>query len=413
MNRKMKMGGNGSKGILPVRKIPYPYRSMMAVCSDLDETPDKDVYFSIARFLNTTRKTPMGNGVGLEVGNTIYFDMPKGQFSYWNTDDAGRSMIHDCIQSGHIDCLHSYGDHAAKRTDAQRAIDALVRQNCRLEVWIDHATAPTNFGPDIMQGQGDLPGSDAYHADISCAFGIQFVWMGRVTSMIGQEAPWSLKGILNPRRKAGSCKTILKELAKGVLAAMGSAKYAMHRQNRLLRETRLRDGRHVLEFMRANPHWGGVSCGETADGIAHVLVPAVLDQLVRREGVCILYTHLGKVSDRNLPFSADTVKAFRRLADYYLRGKILVAATHRVLKYSRALRQLSLKCRRQGGHSKIDIETSYPNDLDGLTVYTPEPEKALLRINGREVGEVIRNPPDHTGCASVSLPWKRLTFPGH
>jgi hypothetical protein len=203
----------------------------------------------------------------------------------------------------------------------------------------------------------------------------------------------------------------MKELAKGVLAAMGSAKYAMHRQNRLLRETRLRDGRHVFEFMRSNPHWGGVSCGDTADGIAQVLVPEVLDQLVWREGVCILYTHLGKVSDRNLPFSADTVEAFRRLADYYSGGKILVAATHRVLKYLRAFRQLSLKCRRQDGHSNIDIETSYPNDLDGLTVYTPEPEKALLRINGREVGEVIRNPPDHTGCASVSLPWKRLTFP--
>ncbi|MCU0917487.1 MAG: hypothetical protein MUC88_23415, partial [Planctomycetes bacterium] len=81
-----------------LRPFPYPYRAMLAICSDLDETPDRHVYWEIMRFLNTTQTTPMGPGVGLEVGNSIYFDMPPDQFAYWNTDDAGRHMVRALIQ---------------------------------------------------------------------------------------------------------------------------------------------------------------------------------------------------------------------------------------------------------------------------------------------------------------------------
>ena len=87
---------------------------MLAVCSDLDETPDKQAYLDTLKFLNTDRKTPMGEGLGLETGNTIYFDMPANQFSYWNTDDSGRQHMLSLIRSGHMDCLHSYGDLARR-----------------------------------------------------------------------------------------------------------------------------------------------------------------------------------------------------------------------------------------------------------------------------------------------------------
>src|SRR6266852_4375168 len=66
-------------------KYPYPYRAMMTICSDLDETPDRRVYLEIARFLNTTDTTVMGPGVGLEIGNSIFFLMPGNQFSYFGT----------------------------------------------------------------------------------------------------------------------------------------------------------------------------------------------------------------------------------------------------------------------------------------------------------------------------------------
>ena len=67
--------------MIKLRKYPYPYQAMLAICSDLDETPNKEIYFETARYLNTTEETSLGKGVGLEVGNTIYFDMPENNFS--------------------------------------------------------------------------------------------------------------------------------------------------------------------------------------------------------------------------------------------------------------------------------------------------------------------------------------------
>ena len=51
-----------------LRKHPYPYRAMLAICSDLDETADHRLYSETVRFLNTRDSTAMGTGVGLEVG---------------------------------------------------------------------------------------------------------------------------------------------------------------------------------------------------------------------------------------------------------------------------------------------------------------------------------------------------------
>ncbi len=395
-----------------VRRVPYPYEAALAICSDLDETPNRDVYYETAKFLNTTRMTSMGRGVGLEVGNTIYFDMPRGQFSYWNTDETGRAMVRDLIRSGHIDCLHSYGDHATQRGHVERALNALARDGCRLEVWIDHATAPTNFGPDIMRGRGDVPGSDVYHADLSCEFGVRFIWIGRVTSVVGQDSPASLKGIWEPAHPLASLKTLSKEFAKHILARMGSAKYGMHAGNALLRRGNLRDGRPVHEFIRSNPHWGGVSTGETADGIADILVPRILDRLVERKGICVLYTHLGKIAGRSVPFESRTVDAFRTLARYSSEGKILVTTTFRLLKYTLAVREVSVDFDLlENGCRRIGIRAAIPDELDGLTLYTPEPEKTVLTINGHAVDRLQCNPPDRTGCRSVSLPWGKLEFP--
>src|SRR5512145_1269480 len=35
------------------RSMPHPYRAMLAICSDLDETCDLDTYVETLRFLNT------------------------------------------------------------------------------------------------------------------------------------------------------------------------------------------------------------------------------------------------------------------------------------------------------------------------------------------------------------------------
>ena len=420
------MKTNAERGVdrlnsdVEIRPLPYPYRAMLAICSDLDETPDQHVYWEIMRFLNTTETTTMGPGVGLEVGNSIYFDMPPGQFAYWNTDDGGREMVRALIQSGHIDCLHSYGDLATTRKHAARALDELTRHDCKLEVWVDHGTAVTNFGPDIMQGHGDEVGHEAYHADLTTGYGIKYVWCGRVTSITGQDVPASLGGIFQYNHPIASGQTLLKEVAKRKLAQKGNRKYAMHGPNQTLCPTTLRDKNKVYEFMRCNPHWGGVSSCDQGRHIGEVLTRDMLNRLIQRGGTCMLYTHLGKIDDIQVPFNKKTVVAFRQLAEEFHSGRILVTTTRRLLGYRRAVREITYDSHWNGRNLSIDISTQNAKacvgklsagDLNGLTFYVPNPEKTSVIIDGRKITQLMRSSPDYTGRPSISLPWLMLEFP--
>jgi hypothetical protein len=397
-----------------LRRVPYPYQAMLAICSDLDETPDRDVYHATLTYLNTTDDTAMGRGVGLEVGNTIYFDMPPDQFAYWNTDDAGRQMIRDLIKSGHVDCLHSFGDLATTRAHAGRALDELASHGCSPVVWVDHAIAPTNFGADIMRGEGDVPGAAAYHADLTFAAGVRYVWRGRVTSVIGQGVPRSLTRSCRVDHPVGSLTTLTKEAAKGALGRFGNRKYRMHAANEVLQPVTLRDGRPALEFLRANPHWGGVNVGETAGGLSEVLTGGFLDRLCDSRGFCVLYTHLGKVKDPARPIPEAGRGALQSLARARDEGRILVTTTRRLLDYCEMSRTVSVSRRPAGDFECIDVATGAAGaaaSVDGLTVYGTAGRRVRLFVNGVERPDITHNAADATGRASVTIPWTRLAFP--
>lgn len=400
-----------------VRQYPFPYRAMLAVCSDLDLTPGADVYLESMRFLNTTAETRFGRGVGLEVGNSIYFDMPAGHLSYWNAGDAVRSRFRTLIKSGHIDCLHSFGDLATTRQRAAAALEELDRHGCRMRVWVDHAVAPSNFGADRMAGQGDVVDSPVFHADLTCGFGIEYVWRGRVTSVAGQNAPRTLRGLFDRSRPLASVTTIAKESSKATLARARSAKYAMHAANRLMRPVHLRSGHAVTEFMRANPHSGGVSCGDTADGLGDILTEGFFDRLADRGAVTILYTHLGKFRDAATPFSPSTRAALERLAARQRAGDILVTTTERVLDYCRMTADISVTSTIEDDTTWVDVRrqasapASTPARFDGLTIYVDRPRSTRVRLAGTECTDLRPNPPDGSGRPSVSIPWTRLEFP--
>jgi hypothetical protein len=383
---------------------------MLAICSDLDETADAQVYAEQMRFLNTHQETSMGPGVGLEVGNSIYFDMPPGQFAYWTTDDAGRDLARALIRSGHIDCLHSYGDLATTRAHAVRVLEELERHQLSLKVWIDHAQAATNFGADIMQGHGDEPGHPAYHADLTLRHGIRYVWRGRVTSVIGQDRSVGLLGLPSALCPRSSASALLKEAAKQTLGRLGSRKYRVHARNRLLNPSHLRDGQPTVEFLRCNPHPAGVDAGDTGVGIGEVLSARFLDQLVARAGACLLYTHLGKLSGRS--FDAAAVRAWQRLAQYSAEGRILVTTTRRLLDYTRLTESTTLSIEEDASSGVVNLtcDPSWTSaECQGLTFYPDSPVREV-RLNGRVV-PMQHHPSDETGRASVSLPWEALKFP--
>jgi hypothetical protein len=403
-------------GAADVRRFPYPYRAMLAICSDLDLTPDFARYVDVLRYLNTTAQTSLGTGLGLEIGNSIYFDMPRGQLSYWSATDPQRAAIRTLIQSGHIDCLHSFGDCATTRAHAGRALDELARHDCALQVWVDHSVAPSNFGPDIMRGSGDAPGSPVYHADLTLAFGIRYLWRGRVTSVIGQETTTDFSVARSSSHPVASTRTVAKEVAKRLLGNAGSAKYAMHAGNRLLRDVTLRSGHSACEFIRSNPCWQGPGACATADGIPSVLTPGAFESLVSRGGVSIVYTHLGKTRHASA-LSAATRSALARLAALFRDGTILVATTSRLLDYWRGHGGVRVGRADHDGERWIHLTAATgrgplrATELAGFTVYVPDARRARMFLDGKEVNVLSRNPADHTGRPSVSVPWRPLEWP--
>lgn len=393
-----------------LRRHPYPYRSALAICSDLDETPDRKVYREIVLFLNSTRATAMGPGVGLEVGNTLYFDMPGDQFAYWNTDDEGREMSVALMRSGHIDCFHSFGDLATTRSHAGRALEELSRRDCQIRVWVDHGTAISNFGADIMQGEGDVPGADVYHADLTLSHGVRHVWLGRVTSIVGQDVPRRWRGVYGTDHAVPSAVTLAKEAAKVALGGLGHSKFAMHWPNDLTRQITLRDGQSATEFIRCNPHWGGVSSCDTGEGIADVLTDRYLDALRDGGGSSILYTHLGKIRDSRRPFNPQTVAAFQRLAERAGRGEVLVCTTARMLEYQRMKANVDVQVTPDPSGCRVDVHRRMPDlDLSGLTIYTPD-APAQVRVDGEAAPQFVVNPPED-GRTSISFAWKPLHLP--
>jgi hypothetical protein len=399
-----------NKGGVKVRKIPYPYESMMAICSDLDETPSKEVYFEIMRFLNTEKESLIGAGVGLEVGNTIYFDMPNEQFSYWNTDDEGRERIRKLIKAGFIDCIHSFGDYAVDRSHAEHALKELEKNKCFIKVWVDHAQAITNLGEDIMQGCGCIPGHAAYHNDLLMQYGIKYVWRGRVTSVLGQQVKRSYAGIADVKNYR-SVVTLVKQIIKDLAGLLGNKKYRIHGTNKLLKDVTLRDGACVTEFVRCNPYWGGVDLAATANGIAEVLTERYLNRLVKSGGMSILYTHLGKITELDTLFTNSTREAFLRLKSYSDTKKILVCTTARLLDYCKMVHDISISYIEKKGVKVINIDNEIDvNLLQGLTFKSKTSIPHVLNCKNRKI-DLVELRDLKSGELFYMVPWEKLTYP--
>lgn len=394
---------------LQLRRFPYPYRAMITICSDLDETKDWETYVEIARFMNTNESTRMGQGVGLEIGNTMYFEMQRGELSYWSLDATQRAQCRSLIKSGHIDCIHSFGDLAETRADAEKALNELARHQCELKVWVDHAQAPTNIGADIMEGHGDDPGHRAYHADLLVNFGVEYFWIGRVTSQIAQGARYRPGSQWDRRYPVDSLMRLLKDVAKSILSYSPHSKFSMHRGNRLMRNRKLRDGRSVIEFIRCDPHPKGISFGDNGRGIAEVLSTRNLEHLIARKGVSIIYTHLGKKLEADEHFPAATVDAFRRLKKFSVSRRLLVTTTRKLLDYERCYHEAAC----EGVvvvDGKIRLTRSELERWEGLTFYS-DVEGLELIVDGQPSNDLIRNAADETGRLSYSLAWKSLEWP--
>jgi len=399
----------------------------IAICSDIDETKTTEELLEIQRFLNTKNTTSMGEGVGLEIGNSFYFYDKEGEFSYFGHDDHAKRVITDLIRAGYIDCLHSYGDGATSRDEILRAIDVLDSNTCKLDVWVNHHGAPSNFSRkfEYLFGEcgGDDPGSNVYHADVTLDYGIRFVWVGAGTRMIGQSAPFmnALPTVFDPRYPLCTGLNVAKEVRKSMLGRWGDERFILHRLNELTRMTQLEDGQKVYEFIRYCNHPVSVSHGATSRGLAYVISRRTLEHLKAAHGFMIVYAHLGKNSDCRQVIAQETQEALRKLEQAYREGQIYVTTTSKLLNYYHACQYLVWSHQENGGLIQINIDhlddpvfgQLHPTveQLQGVTFCVPDNSRVDIYLGGVKLKDVRRNPPDESGVESVTIPLTHLSFP--
>jgi hypothetical protein len=415
------------------RRLPYPYKALLAICSDADATSPWE-FVRIHRFLNT--RTPAlpyyGDGVGLDIGDSFFFKNISNNglsvydacYRYHNEDawadefggegarikdpknardpatgrlvfEGGPYFIEKYIRCGWIDVLHggdgNWAEFAFKqratdwcRTDGRHYVEWMAERGLEIDTFTNHSAVSSDFGipnkPSTRtnpRSLGDIFGSTAYWSDHACQAGIKFYW-----SYI-------------PNESAAYRKTFGKD--------------------NLLVPATFRDGNKFWHFSR---YAGG---GHYADKVDTILNTRNLDTLVEGNQFEIAYTHFGYWSDNsnrvNPELSSSSIAAFTLLKAYQDEGKILVAKTSRLLRYNLALRHLAFISTELDGGTIIDLtavkDTQFGDfvptlrDVRGVTFYVSDSSKAEIRIDGARVPEteIQRNPADETGRQSIGIRW--------
>ena len=403
-----------------LRKFPFPYQAALAICSDVDNTPSLETYLAMMDFLNSTRSTPLGEGLGLEVGNSFWFynatDAP--QLSYFATD--GRSptdfapYCRELWESGHLDVLHTWGnfDHGGFQRDfADRATNEIAKYDIKIPVWVNHGNPHNeqNLGGG-ENANGAVPGHPAYHQDLTRMVGCHFFWLGRMTHILGQEAR---------RNLFVRAHCLGQELMRRVKYRHVPSSQLFDPDNRLLLTATLQDGTKVCEFQRWVNAWGETALLDSND-LTIQLRPWYLRSLIRNQGFLVIYTHFCE----NLSMDQGIPKELHRNLLYLKQlaeeQKLMVTTTSRLLKYREISNGLQFTVQEEDSRCIIEIQDTIDSaderifittaDLQGLTFYVDNPAAVQIHFQDQPV-IVSCNPRDLTGRNSVSIPWLPLEYP--
>ena len=400
------------------RRLPYPFRSALTICSDIDATDSLEEFLTIQNFLNTKNTTDMGVGIGLEIGNSFYPFGPKGRFGLISNNPADKEVIIDLIELGYIDFIHSF--NYGNRSQIQEVTNILSHSGCKLDVWVNHARATTDLGHH-QWCLGDDINSNHYHTDFSIpTLGYTYVCTGDVSSIVGQGVSLRLRSFFaavdREHLVSSMYRNVFKEICKYLLSFV-CEKYSNRKHNDLIYVFRLDDGQFVFGFVRSNVSYRGIAVGDTSAGLADILREDIFNELNENGGYMIIYTHLGL--NNGYPYiSKATQKGLRLLEREYRKGNTYVTTTARLLKYYVNNKYLIWHSSINGTDRNIYINRiSDPvrgsfvpriDDLRGITFYTDDPINTHIFIRDKKITEIVRNKNDYTSRKSIMIPLKAL-----
>lgn len=390
-----------------LRAFPYPYKAALSICSDIDHTDTWEQFEKIHFFLSEE--------IGLKYSTCFFPFDDKQRFSFYSKRDLDKSVIIKYIQLGIIDAIHSYGEKADfKRKDAEATLTELVRNDCHLDVWIDHANSISNLSKFRMSGRGDLPGSAEYHFDLTKNYGIKFIWTERLTNIVGQGVPLSLsqfKCIYSRKQPFHSMLNMLKTIIKIILNLLNSKKYDYFVKNELVKISKLKDDEKVFEFIRFYNQNNKSLEGDSFEDLHFSINSRVLQFLKEVGGYSIVYTHLGKNFNLKTEEGNKTMQALKELKKESESGNIYIESTSKLLNYYILTKYLNWSYEIIDGIHNIYIKKIddpvfgeyYPklSELKDITFYVPG--DARLFIRDREIKSIRKNSKDHKGQESVTI----------
>ncbi|MDP6801570.1 MAG: hypothetical protein QF819_00130 [Gemmatimonadota bacterium] len=406
-----------------VRLLPFPppFRAALAISSDIDDTETVEEFLAIQDFLCGSGTTPLGPGLGMEVGNSFwFFDATGATEVAWFSDDAGTpslaaTTLEELIAAGFVDVLHSWGDFSEggfRREYAERGARELAaieqRTGRRIRVWVNHGNPRNSQSVGPLPSQlGDNPESSAHHTDLLRECGIRFTHKWEVTRTVGQDAGRSVGDFLR------ACVSQAWWAARKLCGRLPRGTRRPFADNVLLHAETLDDGTRWLSFRRYIGRRRGISTGGA--GVAELIAPEILDDLTERGGVMIVYTHLGDNDGPPRYLPPETVRALRGLARRAHAGEILVATTARILAWTASRNFLRWSVREDAARTVIEIAgfddpaTGFrqpdPGELDGITFAVKDPSRTRITVCGQDAKGVVRTK------STVGFPWAALEYP--
>ncbi len=404
--------------MIELRAFPYPYKAMLAISNDIDNSPDLRVFLEMMDYLNSSKQTAFGNGLDLEVGNSFWFYNNTGteQLSYFKgTSTAESNFAPHCRefwQSGFIDSIHTYGNFdkgGFKRKFALTARDEMEKYNIKLPVWINHGTHQNSQNLGYVQGcYGGVQGHESYHADLIKDFGIRYIWAGKMTHVLGQDAQntLSVKG-----------KQSLQNIT-AKLKYKDEHEKIIFRKNKLIAPITLQDKTTLWEFQRWINAWGRQTILDVNE-FTQQITQKNIRGLIRNEGFMVLYTHFCENLKLKEGIPAKLKANLRFIREKCNSGELLVSTTSRLLRYREISMYLKADVNEENGKTIIVIPSTLTtpfgehnttlSDIVGLTFYTAEPENIEIHFMGKCLASKA-NPRDHTGQISISIPWTQLEY---
>jgi hypothetical protein len=426
-------------------KFPYPYQAAVTVASDIDNASVNR--FAAIHALVTGREVIRPGapewqtlglaessrwfdrsaggvpGLGLDLADSFFLiadDVTMGLYRYdpaagFGEDSSdGQSAseaIRGWIKAGQIDTYHGFLHYTRDQVLPllEKFLEWCDRQGApRPRVWMNHSLAvtptglcPSNLRPSRLATlarhtartlvgplfgrkrrslreagvwyEGATPGSPHYINDVLAAGGLRYVWLNIRDVLTNQ--------IALPEQTCGGGRPSILDIVT------------------------MDDGVRYFHFPRclgrsAGPATAGLCLRQSAETVdtSCLFTEANLEELCRRQGTCILFTHW--TLKRSFPIQDEAVAHLDLVRRYRDAGRVWVAPLGRLLEWTRLRAFVQYNVRAAGDGLVVDIE----GIQDPITGRQPLDESACMGLAFRLA--------QGTGEVAVTVAGRRLPASG-